>query len=60
MIFRAGAAKACLAGWVDVLDEHYEVLLYLIEKENAGPPDEEAVRIQAIYDTTYGTTDRQP
>jgi 3-oxoacyl-(acyl-carrier-protein) synthase len=60
MIFRAGAAKACLAGWVDVIDEHYEVFLYLIEKENAGSPDEEAVRIQTLYDTTYGTIDRQP
>jgi hypothetical protein len=59
-IFQAGATKACLAGWVDVLDQHHEVFLYLTEKQNAGPQDEEAARIQAIYDTTYGTTDRQP
>jgi hypothetical protein len=27
---------ACLAGWVDVVGEQYDVFLYLVEKENKG------------------------
>lgn len=28
--------SACVAGWVDVMDEHHDVLLYLVEKQSRG------------------------
>jgi hypothetical protein len=27
---------ACVAGWVDVMDEHHDVLVYLVEKQSRG------------------------
>ena len=31
-----GVTKACIAGWVDVLREQYDVLLYLVEEDERG------------------------
>jgi hypothetical protein len=28
--------SACVAGWVDVMDEHHDVLVYLVEKQSRG------------------------
>jgi hypothetical protein len=33
-LFSENAAAACLCGWVEVMDQQYEVLLYLIEKKH--------------------------
>jgi hypothetical protein len=30
------ASEACIAGWIDVLNEHHDVLVYLVEKRNTG------------------------
>lgn len=30
------STKACIAGWVDIMDEHHDVLLYLVEKQHRG------------------------
>ena len=49
MLFASGSAQACLAGWVDVLDEHHDVLLYLIERKQAGPSREEADLLRSLY-----------
>ncbi len=59
MILEAGSSRACLAGWVDVLDEHHDVLLYLIEKEKAEAADVEAKHLEAIYKQDYGKTHRE-
>jgi hypothetical protein len=42
MMFNDGPTKACLTGWVDVMAEHHDVFLYLIEKSKSGAvtPDE--------------------
>lgn len=31
-----GQERACLAGWVEVLQEHHDVFLYLVENTNSG------------------------
>jgi hypothetical protein len=49
MLFQSDAAQACLAGWVDVLEEHHDVLLYLAEKRTAGTTREEADRLWELY-----------
>ncbi|MBX2968006.1 MAG: hypothetical protein KF803_01430 [Cyclobacteriaceae bacterium] len=35
-LFERNHVQACIAGWVDVLDEHHDVFLYLIEKESGS------------------------
>ena len=49
MLFQSDVARACLAGWVDVLEEQHEVLLYLTEKNTAGTAGEEADRLLELY-----------
>lgn len=49
MLFTSGAAQACLAGWIDVLDEHHDVLLYLTERRHAGSALEEADQLRSLY-----------
>ncbi len=34
--FRSSGMNACVAGWVDVMEQHHDVLLYLIEREPRG------------------------
>jgi hypothetical protein len=36
LLMSSSKTKACIAGWVDVLDEQYDVLLYLVEKQPRG------------------------
>lgn len=35
-LFHDGPTQACIAGWVDVLGESYDVFLYLVETEKRG------------------------
>ena len=51
VILSTGSAQVCLAGWVDVLNEHHDVFLYLIEKKLAGNACEVADRLRSIYNT---------
>jgi hypothetical protein len=30
------SVQACIAGWIDVMDSHHDVFLYLVEKEQRG------------------------
>lgn len=57
-LLRKGNAKACLAGWVDVMGEDHDVFLYLVEKEKR----EEAIALSReellkLYTTNYGSID---
>lgn len=36
MVMNQPGTKMCIAGWVDVLEGHYDVFLYLVEKIRAG------------------------
>lgn len=36
LVLAQESTQACIAGWVDVMDEHHDVFLYLAEKENRG------------------------
>jgi 3-oxoacyl-(acyl-carrier-protein) synthase len=51
MLFAGDSARACLTGWVEVLQEHCDVFLYLMEKRNVANASEETERIQEIYKT---------
>jgi hypothetical protein len=37
-VMLAPQVKSCVAGWVDLVDEHHDVLLYLVEKRETGLP----------------------
>lgn len=44
------SSRACIAGWVDVLGEEHDVLLYLVEKKNDGLAMEHSVPgIEELY-----------
>ena len=48
---------ACLAGWIDVMDEHHDVFLYLVEKRKTALGIEHtADQLQKIYTHDHGTT----
>ncbi|MBA4054244.1 MAG: hypothetical protein C0490_05995 [Marivirga sp.] len=51
--------KACIAGWIDVLGEHHDVFLYLVEKtkSNTKSLDHSAEQLQTLYQAKYGTVD---
>lgn len=44
-------AKACIAGWVDVLGEHHDVFLYLIEKNKNTAVEHSADKLKALYNS---------
>ncbi len=33
LVMTSGKTKACIAGWIEVLDDHHDVFLYLVENE---------------------------
>jgi len=50
--------KACIAGWIDVLHGHYDVFLYLVEKEKRGVClDHTPEELTTLYQQYYGTVD---
>lgn len=53
-----GNAKACLAGWIDVLGDRYDVFLYLAENHQTGDgiPHTQEI-LTKLYNGDYGTVD---
>ena len=54
-LFATGALEACICGWVEVLDNNYHTVLYLVEKKES---DSKTVfseqNIHQIYQITHG------
>jgi len=51
--------RACIGGWIDVMGDHHDVFLYLIEKERgANGVEHTAEQLHKIYKQNYGTIDR--
>jgi hypothetical protein len=51
--------RACIGGWIDVMGDHHDVFLYLIEKEGGTYGVEHtAEQLHKIYKQNYGTIDR--
>lgn len=49
---------ACIGGWVEVMGDHHDVFLYLVEKERgANGVDHTAAQLHKIYKQNYGTID---
>ena len=44
-IFKQGHTQACIAGWVDILNEQHDAFLYLTEKENLAKGIEHSVSV---------------
>ena len=54
-LFKTGALKACICGWVEILDNDYHACLYLVEKKKNNQAilfTEE--NIHHIYQITHG------
>jgi len=52
--------EMCLAGWVDVMDEHHDVFLYLTRKtETANAKEHSEESLQKLYQFNYGSVDQQ-
>jgi len=50
---------ACIGGWIEVMGEHHDVFLYLVEKERGTNGEEHtAEHLHKIYKQNYGTIDR--
>jgi hypothetical protein len=41
--------KACVAGWVDVLEEHHDVFLYLTENNRPALAENTVQRVRSLY-----------
>lgn len=54
-LFDTDAVRACICGWVEILDNAYKAVLYLVEKETGkNPIPFTAENINHIYQTTNG------
>lgn len=50
--------QACIAGWIEVIGDHHDVFLYLVEKERgANGMEHTAEQLHKIYKQNYGTID---
>lgn len=50
--------QACMAGWVDVMNGHHDVFLYLAEKEKRGLNlEHSAAELTTLYQQYHGTVD---
>ncbi|HTE32066.1 MAG TPA: hypothetical protein VK666_16910 [Chryseolinea sp.] len=51
--------KACLAGWIDVMGDHHDVFLYLVEKKTEGQDalSHTPEQLKKLYQAEYGTVD---
>lgn len=47
MVLSQSKTDICVAGWVDVMDEHHDVFLYLAENRESGNSPEHSVKILA-------------
>jgi hypothetical protein len=52
-------SNACIAGWVDLVGEHHDVFLYLLEKNKQPSLEHSAEKLKELYNTRYGTIDGQ-
>jgi hypothetical protein len=50
MLLTTTSTKACLMGWIEVLDEQHDVFLYLTEKNRTGSVEEMAGQALAFYE----------
>jgi hypothetical protein len=41
--------KACVAGWVDVLEEHHDVFLYLLQNNRPALTDNTVRQVRSLY-----------
>jgi hypothetical protein len=49
-LLKGNTAEACVAGWMDVLEEQHDVLVYLVEKRKRGVAMEHsAAQIKKLY-----------
>jgi hypothetical protein len=44
--------KACIAGWIDVMGEHHDVFLYLLEENKKDSLKHSAEQLEKLYNTT--------
>jgi hypothetical protein len=52
---------ACIGGWIEVMGDHHDVFLYLVEKErDADGVEHTAKQLHKIYKQNYGTIDGYP
>ena len=49
IVMASGKTDACIAGWVDVLGDQHDVLLYLLEKSEDGGQEHTAEQLQKLY-----------
>ncbi|HEX6891868.1 MAG TPA: hypothetical protein VF141_14275 [Chryseolinea sp.] len=57
IVMASPKTEACIAGWVDVLGEQHDVLLYLLEKSKDGGLEHTAEQLQKLYQKNYGPVD---
>jgi hypothetical protein len=56
LILASKRTEACIAGWIDVMESHHDVFLYLAEKKQRGNAlEHSAVQLQKLYQLEYGT-----
>ena len=55
MVLQQPGTECCLAGWVDVMNDHHDVFLYLVKKIEGGNSMEEIrTQLQLVYQLDYG------
>jgi hypothetical protein len=58
MVMATEKTQACVAGWVDVIGDHHDVFLYLVEKQkNENALEHSADEVHKLYQLKYGTVD---
>jgi hypothetical protein len=55
MVLEQPQIKSCVAGWIDVLGEHHDVFLYLVQKTTGGVSLEHTEeQLKRLYTQKYG------
>ncbi|MBL7858699.1 MAG: hypothetical protein JNM57_13510 [Cyclobacteriaceae bacterium] len=55
MVLDQPGTKLCMGGWLDVMNDHHDVFLYLMEKSEDGNSAEEIrATLNTIYQLDYG------
>ncbi len=58
MVLNQTTTQVCVAGWIDVLDEHHDVFLYLASKQPGASVVEHSItNVQKLYHADYGTVE---
>ena len=59
LVMASDKTPACIAGWIDVIGDHHDVFLYLVEKERgANGVEHNPEQLHKIYKLNHGTIDR--